>query len=142
MRDDLSMKPYIPRRPVSPFVGKQMTISSSRRLVTALRDKATIRLWKASPDAIRYLHEVALGKAEYVEGRFRACVAILGKTMPNVSAQLIVSDATSLNADVKVPPSDALLARLESVERLTRLANDLETGRVLPSGDESSDGRD
>ena len=136
MRDDQPLKP---RRHVSPFAGRYPTISSSRRLVTQARDRATIRLWKAAPDAVRYLHDVALGTEEYVEGRYKACVAILGKTMPNVSAQMIVSDATSINAEVKVPPTEALLARLESVERLTRLAGDLECDRALPSETQGSD---
>lgn len=131
-------EPMKPKRHVSPWVGRPMTISSSRRVVNDCRDKAQLKLWKSAPACVQYLADVVGGRADFNEGKFRAAVALMSRTLPTVSAQSLVTDSTSISASVSLPQNVAeeLRGRLDRLAKLQALA--LEADTIGP--DEERDG--
>lgn len=115
------------KKKVSPFVGRPMTTTSARRFVNVQKDRAYLRLWRAAPEAVSYLADIVKGKAEYNEGRFRACVQLLSRAIPVVTAQAtaIQSDTTNLSLTAVVGDQKTVTAGVEGdlrtrLERLER----------------------
>lgn len=123
---------------VSAFVGRPPERTSARRYVSLRRDRALLRMWKAAPEAIKYIAAVAAGREKYDDGRFRAAREILLRTMPTITAQTVAS--TSISADLTVSEAGTVGAALaaeaqhrETVrERLRVLCERTDLGQVQP----------
>ena len=87
---------------------------SRQRFIRTQRERAMVKAWRACPEALGYLRGVVVGTEAFDPGRFKAASLILSKTMPSVTAQAVLSEATTLHVDGR-DRDLTLRARFEAV---------------------------
>jgi hypothetical protein len=103
------------------LVGRPITSVGARRLYNVQRERATIRLWRAAPEAVSYLRDVVAGRATYEEGKFKCATALLSRCLPVVTSQEVRSDTTNITASLSNDTAIALVRHAQ--ERLREVTD-------------------